>query len=224
MKFLRGIKRNNNREWFQARKPIFDAELKEPMARLTEAINGALLKFAPAYVTEPKKAVFRFYRDTRFSNDKTPYKTHVAAWFKRSGFNDHSAGGFYFHVSAEDIVIAGGVYQPPPDQLLAIRTHLVDYHERYRKLTGSKKMKTLFTRFGGEGLARDPKGFPKDHPASDLIRLKQWGYGITLPSTIATTPKLFSEIVKRFEALTPIVDFLNEPFAAKKPRREIYFE
>lgn len=224
MKFLRSIKRNNNREWFQARKHIFEAELKEPMTRLVEEINGALIKFAPEYVTEPKKAIFRIYRDTRFSEDKTPYKTHIAAWFKRSGFNDKSAGGFYFHVSADDLVVAGGVYMPPPDQIFAIRTHLLDHYERYWTITSSKKVKALLDHFERNRLSRDPKGFPKDHPAGELIRQKQWGYGATLPATIATTSKLQAEIVKRFEVLTPIVDFLNEPFSIRKPRREIYFK
>lgn len=224
IKFLRGIKRNNNREWFLERKQVFETELKEPMIRLVEDINGALLKFAPEYVTEPKKAVFRFYRDTRFSKDKTPYKTHVAAWFKRSGFNDKSAAGFYFHVGADEVVIAGGLYMPPPDQLLAVRTHLLDHHERFRQFGKAKKIKSLFDGFGGDSLTRDPKGFPKDHPAGDLIRMKQWGFGSTLPGALATTPKLYSELIKRFEALTPIVNFLNEPFAHRRPRREIYFE
>ncbi len=224
MKFLRGIKRNNNREWFQKKKPVFEAELKAPMIQLVEEINGELLRFAPEYVTEPKKAIFRFYRDTRFSNNKDPYKTHIAAWFKRSGFNDKSAAGFYFHVSAEEIIVAGGLYMPPPDQLLAVRTHLLDHHERFRKLGKSKKISTLLDGFGGDSLTRDPKGFPKEHPASDLIRMKQWGYSAQLPASIATTPKLVQEVARRFEALTPVVDFLNEPFANRKPRKEIYFE
>ena len=121
LKFLRSLKRNNRREWFQPRKDVFDTHLKVPMEQLVEEINSALDRFAPEYVTETKKAIFRIYRDTRFSNDKTPYKTHIAAWFKKRGINDKSAGGFYFHVSPEEVVAAAGVFVPPADQVLALR-------------------------------------------------------------------------------------------------------
>ena len=85
--FLRSLKRNNRREWFQPRKEIFETKVKIPMVQLVEAINAELLDFAPDHVTDPKKAVYRTYRDTRFSADKTPYKTHVAAIFP-----DHNLG------------------------------------------------------------------------------------------------------------------------------------
>jgi uncharacterized protein (TIGR02453 family) len=224
IQFLQALKRNNKREWFQPRKETFDREVHAPMAALVEAINAELLDFAPEHATEPKRAIFRIYRDTRFSNDKTPYKTHIAAWFRRSGYHDKSAAGFYFHVSAEQVYVAGGCYMPPADQLLAIRKHMADHHERYRKLAGDKTLKKLVTERELSALSRDPKGFPKDHPAADLIRAKQWGFGQPLPVKVATTKKLLPEIVKRFRALTPVVNFLNEPFVAPKPRREIFFE
>ncbi len=224
LKFLKALKKNNNREWFQARKETFDTELKAPLEQLVNAVNERLLSFAPDYLTEPKQAIFRIYRDTRFSNDKTPYKTHIAAWFKRRGITDKSAGGFYFHISAEEVVVAGGVYMPPKEQLAAVRHHLVEHHERFRQLAASKKLKTL-TEFEGETLLRDPKGFPKDHPASDLIRRKQWGWHSKLPAETALRPDLLKEITARLEALAPGVEFLNEPFrVATKPRREMFFE
>jgi len=79
--FLRSLKRNNRREWFQPRKEIFETKVKAPIIQLVEAINAELLDFAPEHITDPKKAVYRIYRDTRFSADKTPYKTHIAAIF-----------------------------------------------------------------------------------------------------------------------------------------------
>jgi uncharacterized protein (TIGR02453 family) len=224
MKFLRQLKRNNKREWFQRRKEIYDRELKKPMERLVEEINGALLKFAPEYVNEPKRAIFRIYRDTRFSNDKTPYKTHIAAWFGRKEADCKTAGGFYFHVEPEGVYVAGGVYMPPPDQLMAIRTFLLDHHERFRKLAADRKLKRLMGGMNGSALSRDPKGFPKDHPANDLIRQKQWGWGAELGGDLATSPKLFKELIARMEVVTPLVNFLNEPFAVRKPKREIYFD
>lgn len=224
IQFLRQLKRHNDREWFQPRKEIFERELKRPMESLIDEINAAFAKFAPDYITEPKKAMFRIYRDTRFSNDKTPYKTHVAAWFKRKENERTTAGGFYFHVSPEAVYAAGGVYMPPADQQRAIRMHLLDHHERFRKLASSRKLKSLLGEMEGSTLSRDPKGFPKDHPAGDLIRHKQWAWGTELDASLALTSTLLPEIVKRFEAVAPLVEFLNEPFLARKPRREMYFD
>jgi uncharacterized protein (TIGR02453 family) len=106
--FLKGLEKNNRREWFQPRKEIFDTKLKEPMLQFVEAINAELLKFAPEHITEPKKAVYRIYRDTRFSKDKTPYKTHLGAIFPRRGLGKDAGAGFYFHVSAKEVGIACG--------------------------------------------------------------------------------------------------------------------
>ncbi len=99
IRFFRSLKRNNRREWFQPRKHLFEQHVKAPMLELVGAINTELAKFAPEYVTEPKSAIFRIYRDTRFSADKTPYKTHVAASFSRRGGERLGTGGFYFSVS-----------------------------------------------------------------------------------------------------------------------------
>ena len=113
LSFLRGLKRNNRREWFQPRKEIFEARLKAPMIQLVEAINAELLGFAPDHITDPKKAVYRIYRDTRFSADKTPYKTHVAAVFPHHGLGKQSSAGFYFHLTEKSVGIAAGSYMPP---------------------------------------------------------------------------------------------------------------
>ncbi len=224
MKFLRQLKRNNKREWFQPRKDVYERELKQPMEQLVEEINSALAGFAPEYMNEPKRAIFRIYRDTRFSNDKTPYKTHIAAWFGRQAVECKTAGGFYFHVEPESVHIAGGVYMPPREQLLALRTFLLDNHEEFRKRASGRKLRSLMGDMGGDTLTRDPKGFPKDHPASGLIRRKQWGWSANLPGNVATTPRLVKEIVKRLEAVAPAVDFLNQAFEMKKPKRGIYFD
>ena len=107
VKFFRSLKRNNRREWFQPRKHLFEQHVKAPMLELAGAINAELTKFAPEYVTEPKSAIFRIYRDTRFSADKTPYKTHVAASFSRRNSERLGTGGFYFSVAPYDIGYCG---------------------------------------------------------------------------------------------------------------------
>src|SRR5262249_32351378 len=101
VKFLQALTRNNNRDWFQARKEEFEQVLRAPMEKLVEAVNAEFVKFAPLHITDPKKAVYRIYRDTRFSADKTPYKTHLAAVFPRQGWDRHSSAGYYFQISVK---------------------------------------------------------------------------------------------------------------------------
>src|SRR5690242_15239335 len=100
--FFRGLTRNNNRDWFLPRKELFEDKVKTPMMALAEAINAELAKFAPAYITDPKKSVYRIYRDTRFSSDKSPYKTHLAARFPRHG-DKQSGAGLYFSLSSKQL-------------------------------------------------------------------------------------------------------------------------
>src|SRR5579871_6798848 len=116
--FFRGLARNNNRDWFLPRKPLFEEKVKRPMWELVEALNASMKEFAPNYVTDPDKAIYRIYRDTRFSKDKTPYKDHIAASFYRRGTGPHKYGGYYMHISHKEVAIGGGVYMPEPEVLL----------------------------------------------------------------------------------------------------------
>lgn len=110
MQFFRGLARNNNRDWFQPRKEIFEKHVKQPMVELVEALNAALLAYAPQYVTDPGKAIYRFYRDTRFSKDKSPYKQQIAASFPRRGLARHGGGGFYCAVSHKEVAVGGSAF------------------------------------------------------------------------------------------------------------------
>ena len=132
--FFRNLKRNNRREWFQPRKHVFERHVKEPMIELVTALSRDFAKFAPEYVGDPKKAIFRIYRDTRFSADKTPYKTHIAASFARRGGERLAAGGFYFSVSHDQIEVAGGIYHPEPETMLVVRNHIAEHHQDLRRL------------------------------------------------------------------------------------------
>lgn len=208
--FLKGLEKNNTRDWFQPRKEIFESKLKAPMLELVESINAELLKFAPEHITEPRKAVYRIYRDTRFSKDKTPYKDHIGAIFPRRGLTKDSGAGFYFHVSAKGIGIACGAYAPGPEQLAKIRPFIAENYKLLR--TTTKLMGPL----QGSTLKRLPKGFDCEHPAAALIKMKQWYWWVELDGKLATSPKLKSEIVKRFKAMTPMVELLNKPLLGKR--------
>jgi uncharacterized protein (TIGR02453 family) len=214
--FFRKLKRNNRREWFQPRKQVFDDQVRKPMIELVEAVNRALVRFAPEYVTEAEHAIYRIYRDTRFSADKTPYKTHIAASFPRRGLRKHACAGFYFSVSHEEIEVAAGVYMPPMEELRAIRMHLAENHDEFRKIVRARKLRELMGELQGNCLTRVPKGFPAGHPAEDLIRRKQWLFFISLAPELARTPAIVDELSARFKALTPFCEFLNRPLAPAK--------
>jgi uncharacterized protein (TIGR02453 family) len=218
--FFRALKRNNHREWFQPRKHIYDEQVRAPMTALVGALDAAMMKFAPAYVREPEAAIYRIYRDTRFSADKTPYKTHIAAVFPRRGLEKHACAGLYFSVSAEGIEIAGGVYMPTPEELRAIRLHLLDHHEEFRRILRARTLRALMGGLQGDQLARVPKGFDATHPAASLVRSKQWLLDVELDASLATTPKLYGEILQRFHAMAPFVEFLNAPLVADLKSRK----
>jgi uncharacterized protein (TIGR02453 family) len=209
--FLRGLARHNDREWFQPRKEVFETKVKAPMIALIESVNAELMEFAPEHVTDSKKSFYRIYRDTRFSADKTPYKTHVAAIFPRQGLEKHASAGFYFHVSAKSVGIAAGVYAPGPDQLRAIRSWLAEHHAAFRKAAAGPRK--LMGQLQGESMTRMPKAFSGDHPAADLLRMNQWLYWTELEAKLATSPKLRAEIVKRFRAAAQVIEMLNAPLA-----------
>ncbi|MFN3322171.1 MAG: DUF2461 domain-containing protein [Bryobacteraceae bacterium] len=213
--FFRGLEKNNRREWFQPRKELFETHLRAPMLDLVTVVNAELARFAPDYIVDPPKSLYRIYRDTRFSSDKTPYKTHIAAMFWRRGLDKKTGAGLYFSVSHKEVEIAGGVYMPGPEQLGAIRNRLAERYEQFRKLTGSKKLRNLMGELRGDQLSRVPKGFPSDHPAADLLRGKQWYYYVLLDPGAAASPAIVKEIATRFRAMAPLVDFLNAPLLAR---------
>ena len=219
--FLRALVKNNRREWFQPRKPVYEEQVKKPMIDLVTRVNAAMLSFAPAYVAEPEKAIFRIYRDTRFSKDKTPYKTHIAAVFHGRGTTKETGSGLYFAISPKEVEVAGGVYMPYPATLLAIRSHIARNHEDFRTLIADRALRKLLGEMKGEQLSRVPKGFSADHPAADLLRHKQFLFYTLLDPKLAGTPKLEQEIVKRFRALMPFLQFLNAPLAKPAQKRPL---
>lgn len=222
--FLRGLKRNNRREWFQPRKHLFEQHVKAPMLDLVAAINSELARFAPEYVTEPKNAVFRIYRDTRFSADKTPYKTQIAASFSRRGSARLGAGGFYFSVSHETIEVAAGIYHPDRDVTLLVRNHIAETHSELHRILADRKSRKLVGGLKGDSLSRSPKGFDPAHPASEFIKMKDWIFDVTLDGSLATSPQLYPTVVERFRAMAPLLEYLNRPLVGRKPARDLLAE
>jgi len=218
--FLRQLKRNNRREWFEARREIYERDLKQPMLALIEKITQGMMDYAPAHIRPAQKCMLRIYRDTRFSADKTPYKTNLAAWWTRNGLEKTSGGGYYFHLTATEIIVAAGVYMPPKEQLLAIRQHLLAHPDEFKRLIESKKLRAKMTLHDPAALMRPPKGFPAEHPDIEWIKWRQWGVTATLPGGLALKPGLAAAIGAYFKLAQPLVDFLNEPLLHSLEKRK----
>lgn len=214
--FLRSLKRNNRREWFQPRKDKYETLIKKPMLELVDTLNEEFTRFAPDYVTPSQKAVFRIYRDTRFSNDKTPYKTHIAAIFPHHGADRMHGACFYFHFTEKELLAFGGVHAPERDELLAYRSLLQEHYREFEKILKTKAIRGLGG-LQGEQLSRTPKGFPLDHPAEGLLRHRQWYLQSMLDIKLLTTARLAASLAGSFRAMEPFVEFMNRAFA-RKPR------
>jgi uncharacterized protein (TIGR02453 family) len=220
LQFLRSLKRNNNREWFQEHKVIYETVVKAPMIQLVETLAEDFQQFAPEMVATPKASIYRIYRDTRFSKDKTPYKTHIAAIFPRKGLEKHQGAGFYLHISPSELLIAGGVYMPMPDDLNAIRAYLASNHRAFSRILEAKEFRKTFGKISGEQLSRVPRGFPADHPAAEYLRFKQFLADRTLEAEHSLSPRFYKTVVETFRAMLPLLRFLNEPLVKHTNRRK----
>jgi uncharacterized protein (TIGR02453 family) len=220
LQFFRGLARNNRREWFLPRKPLFEEKVKEPMRQLVDALNVALHDFAPEYETDPDKAIFRIYRDIRFSKDKKPYKENIAATFRRRGAPQHQ-GGYYFAISHKGVAVGGGLYLPEPALLLAIRQRIADRLEEFRRILAAPPVRRLLGKLESQQLSRVPRGFAPDHPAADLLRYKYYILYKELPPSLATSPKLYAAIVERFRVMVPFLQFLTAAFATQQKKPDV---
>ncbi|MEW5979865.1 MAG: DUF2461 domain-containing protein [Acidobacteriota bacterium] len=211
LQFLRQLKRNNRRDWFLPRKELYDQKVKGPMVQLVEALAPEVLRIAPEMEVDPKRVIYRIYRDTRFSRDKTPYKTWLAGIFGPRKVAKHAGAAFYFHLSPEEFLIAGGAYMPGPRELLAMRGHVATHFRKLQSILHDRQLEKLFGGMDGEQLSRVPKGFSAEHPAGDLLRYKQFLVSVSKEPEFALTSRLFSELLTHFRAMAPLINFLNAP-------------
>lgn len=225
LKFLKGLAKNNHRDWFEARRHIYEESLKSPMLALIEELNAHMEEFAPDYLRPANKVMMRIYRDTRFAKDKRPYKRQISAWWARHGHEKISGGGFYLHVHPQEVLVWAGVYMPEREQTLAIRRHLSENAEEYRRLHKSvTSARGLgFVQIDAQPLTRMPKGFAKDDPADELVRARHWGVSASLPAELAEHPRLVREIVRRFRVAAPLVEMLNTPLVRQERRNRVIF-
>jgi uncharacterized protein (TIGR02453 family) len=217
-RFLRSLKRHNDREWFRSRRETFDALIDRPMNAVIERLAHDFPAFLPEVVASPRISRYRMYRDTRFSNNKTPLKTHVGAVFPTRHLPRHEGPGLYFEIAGEWVYAGAGIYMPQPETVHALREHIAANYLRLRRIISSAGFKRTFGELQGDTLTRMPRGFPADHPAGELLKYRQMLVGREWPASFASSPKFYGELLKTFRTAAPLVRFLNEPIAKRATR------
>ena len=209
--FLNQIKFNNNRDWFLKNHPIY-LEARENFESFVQKLIDQIIEFEPIMKgLEVKSCVYRFNRDIRFSNDKSPYKTHFGAFIVRGGKkNGDKYSGYYFHIEPGASIIAGGAYMPPAQWLSAIREKIDEEPDRFIKIINSKEFIRFFGQLTGEKLKKAPKGFPPDHPNVDLLKFKSYLVVNEVSDKMVLSDKYFEHTVNVMKAMKPLNDFLND--------------
>jgi uncharacterized protein (TIGR02453 family) len=193
------------------------------MVELVTLVNDDLRRFAPFNAVDvPGKAIYRLYRDTRFSNDKTPYKTHTGATFPRATLPKHGGAGFYFGVSHRCVEIAGGVYMPGPEELTVLRGAVAADPKGFLEVAAAPKLVRSMGKITGESLKRVPKGYEAyaDSPVADVLKLKQMYWFVELPADLALTPDVRREVVTRFRLMADALDWMNRVLLAARAAQE----
>ena len=214
LKFLKGLKKNNNKPWFEKNKNSYLAA-KDDIEQLTGQLLNRLGKTDKSIADlKAKDCQFRIYRDVRFSKDKTPYKTNMGAWMNKGGKKINSAG-YYFHCEPGHSFIAGGFYLPMPPELNKIRQE-IDYNfDEWKKIINNKNFKKYFVKGveGIESLSRPPKGYDDTNPAIEFLKMKSFIVTHQLTDTDIQSKTLVKEVLKTYEAMKPFIDFLNHAVA-----------
>jgi len=211
IRFLRSLKRNNNREWFKARRDRYEECVRGPMVDVITQLASDFRRFAPELVASPQKSMYRIYRDTRFSDNKTPLKTHIAAGFPWRGLPRHEGAGLYFEVAAGWVWAGGGMWAPQPPQLHRVREHIANTFPEIKQLSHAGTFRRHLGDLQGDRLTRVPRGFSKNDPAAEYLKHYRFVAGREFPASLATSADFYPTLLRTFRALMPLVRFLNEP-------------
>lgn len=211
-KFLDELAADNNRAWFEANKPRYEAVVREPTLDFIEAMGPVLQTFAPRFVAEPRKvggSLMRVFRDTRFSRNKSPYKTNIGIQFRHALGKDIHAPGFYVHIATEECFFGMGCWHPDPDMLGRIRDHIAQKPEKWFSARDDKKFSKQWA-LGGDRLTRPPRGYAADHPALEDLKRKDFVGMASLTAGEVTGGDLVKLAGDRFAATVPFMQFLCE--------------
>ena len=208
-KFLKELRKNNNREWFMANKDRY-ATLHKEYIVIVEKLIAGIATFDPEIAgLDAKSCVYRIYRDIRFSNDKTPYKTHFGAYMTGHGGRTSPYGGYYLHIEPDNSLVSGGVWCPTPAMLKSLRRDIYDNMEEFIGILENKKFKKNYGELEGESLKRMPDGFPKDYQYDYILKHKNFVVSGNKPEDFFYSENWIDEVVENFRILYPFNKFLN---------------
>jgi uncharacterized protein (TIGR02453 family) len=208
--FLEALADHNDRDWFAANKHRYESDVLEPALAFIAAMREPLARFAPNFDAVPKRvggSLMRVYRDTRFSRDKSPYKTNIGIQFRHNGGNDVHAPGYYVHIEPGDVFIAAGLWRPEPAALAGIRDAIVERPQDWKRARDYAAFRRHYT-MGGEALQRVPKGYPGDHPFADDLKRKDFIASCALSDDAIVAKSFVKEATRRFEAADAMMRFL----------------
>jgi uncharacterized protein (TIGR02453 family) len=208
--FLAAINVNNNRDWFIANRSMY-LEAKDNFESFVQNIINEIILFEPIMKgLEAKSCVFRINRDIRFSNDKSPYKSHFGAFIVQGGKkNGDKFAGYYFHIEPGKSIMAGGAYTPPAPWLSSIREKISDSPDEFIKITKAKDFIKYFGSVDGEKLKTAPKGYPKDHPHIELLKLKSYLVVNEATDKLVLSSNFQNHVISVFKTMKPLNDYLN---------------
>jgi uncharacterized protein (TIGR02453 family) len=214
--FLRGLARNNRKPWFESHREDYERHVKQPLTDLVQEMDLRFAKIAPEMVGDPKRSVFRIYRDIRFSKDKSPYKTNAGCWFfhrdstSKVGQEAHGGGaGFYFHLQPGKSFAGGGCWMPPRPALNRFRAAIAADPRAFERLVLARPLARLGGLSTGESLTRTPRGYPEDHPAARWLRLTSLTVGHPITDAQVTSGQLTAILVRDYQSILPLVRWLN---------------
>lgn len=206
--FLRKLRKNNNRDWFGKHKSEYEENVKLPMQSFIASLKKPMSLLAPEIEVDPKRSLFRIYRDVRFSKNKDPYKTHVAAVFHKKGKWEDSAG-FYVHIEPDEVYAGGGIYMPDSSQVKRIRSTIAADSETFLSIMLDKSFKQMFGALEGDRLKRTPIGYSSDHPMAEWLKFKSYYTGTKFSNEEYQSPRFVKSVMKAYEKLIPLIRFLN---------------
>jgi len=208
--FLQRLKKNNNRPWFQKHREEYEELVRFPMECLIASLGPLMTERAPEFEFQPRRSIFRIYRDVRFSKNKAPYKTNIAASFEvRGNKSPTELPGFYLGIEPGEIFIGGGVYMPAGDQLKKIRQSIAEHPEDFLRIIEDPAFKKMFKEIMGERLQKAPLGYPKDHPMIGHLRLKQFFVGRIMSDAACLRPRFVTTVAEVLHTALPFVRWLQ---------------
>jgi uncharacterized protein (TIGR02453 family) len=208
--FLRELNVNNNREWFAENKGWYD-QVRVEFEKLSKDLIAGISSFDEDIKhVEVKDCVFRIYRDTRFSHDKTPYKTHFGVFIATAGGRKSQRGGYYLHLDPAGCFVAVGVWCPQPDLLKSLRQSVYDNIDELNEIRNSPKFSKYFSTFYEEAkLKTVPRGFPKEFPDAELLKLKHYLVEFKLDENLINSTDFIQKVTEIVECAYPLNRFLN---------------